>query len=144
MTVTGREPARSTGVAALVGSTIGVGVVAVYLVAGFLADGWTLGGVSRWTVGTVVDVAATGGFVVAGVAVPVTLYLRYRLVTPLAALVAVAIGWFAYGSLAGFLTAETAFGFTLYLFYLAPLFVVLAFVLGGGEYLTRGHLPRGR
>lgn len=140
MSSTARTPPHSPRTAVLVGVAAGVGVLAVYLGTGLLVAGWGFDEfLSRLTIGVVASVAFTGGMVVASVAVPVALYLRYRLVAPLALLAVVGVGWFVYGALSGVLTSGNVYGFTLYLFFLAPVFVGLFLVVGGGEFLVRAR-----
>jgi hypothetical protein len=129
---------RSTSAAALAGTAAGVGVLAVYLGAGLLFAEWSVGEfLSRPSLGTVASLGFTGGMVVASVALPVALYLRYRLLAPLSLLGLATVGWFAYGALSGVLTTETAFGVALYLFFFAPFLAALALVAAGGEYVAR-------
>lgn len=124
----------------LIGLGVGGGLLAIYLVAGFLFAEWSLSDFfSHLTLTTTAWAVIFSGVVIAGIALPITLYLRYGLRFPLGVLLISAVGWFAFGTITGGLTIETAFGFTLYLWMFSPVLVALELVIGGGEYYTRNR-----
>jgi len=119
-------------------SLIGLGILFVYLLAGLFFADWHLGEfLSHLTPVTTAYAILFAGLVIAGVAIPVAVYLRYGLRSPLAVSLVIAIGWFIYGTITGVLTTETVFGFTLYLWMVSPILVVFQLLLGGGEYYVR-------
>lgn len=128
----------SSRTAVLIGIAAGGSVIAVYLVTGLLFGGWSLSEFqSDLTLGSAVHATLFGAIVVASVAIPVAFSLHYRLVSPLGFLILLPSGWYAYGLVSGILTAETVFGFTMYLFLFAPFFIGLVIVIGGIEYYAR-------
>jgi len=128
----------STRTAVLVGCALGLGVLASFTVAGLLVADWSLSEFFAY-----LDLAVAGWLslmtvlTVGIVAVPVVAALRFDLYSPLAVLGLVVVGWLAVGIGSGILSAQTVFGLALYAAMLAPLYLVLYGVLGGGEYLLR-------
>jgi hypothetical protein len=132
-----------TGTAALVGTVVGLGVVCLYLGLGLLVAGWSISDflvrLSPSTVGYFVGMIA---LVVASVGLPIAVFLRFQLVSPLVVLVLAALAWLILGAVQGLLSLETIFGLALYAAYLSPIALVLYGVLGGGEYLFRTETNR--
>ncbi|MCD2199623.1 hypothetical protein LPA44_06905 [Halobacterium sp. KA-4] len=133
----------STGTAALVGTVVGLGVVCLYLGLGLLVAGWKISDfllrLSPSTVGYFVGMIA---LVVVSVGLPIAVFLRFQLVSPLVVLVLAALAWLVLGAVQGLLSLETIFGLALYAAYLSPIALVLYGVLGGGEYLFRTETSR--
>lgn len=122
----------------LIGLGVGSGILAIYLVAGFLFADWSLDEFfSHLTLTTTAWAVIFAGVGIASIAIPISLYLRYGLRFPLGVLFIGTFGWFAFGAITGGLTSETAFGFTLYLWMFSPILLALQLLLGGGEYYTR-------
>ena len=128
----------SVGRSLLLATGIGIGVFLCFLVAGLLFGSWDVGEfLSELSFATVGWLLLLGGMTIATFAIPIALYLHSRLVAPLALLGLVIVGWPAYGIVSGILGSGTIFGLSLYAVGLAPLYVVLYLVLGGGEYFVR-------
>ena len=128
----------SAGKSSLIGIAVGASVVLLYFVAGLLFGSWnTIKFILYVSIETAWSLLLVGSLGIATVAIPVALYLYSRLLIPLALLVVITLGWPIYGFLTGILTAETVFGLGLYAVGLAPLYILLSLVLGGGEYYAR-------
>lgn len=124
----------------LVGTALGVGFLALYLAAGLLFAQWSLTTFfEHLTVETVLWLLVASLAVTAVVAVPVFLFREYGLITPVVLLTLVLLGWVAAGLFIG-----AVFGLSLYVFGLAPLYLVLYALLGGGEQYLRNRASRGR
>jgi len=122
----------------LIGLGVGSGIVAMYLVAGVMFANWSLGEFfSHLTLTSTAWAVILAGGVIASIAIPILLFLRYGLRFPLGVLLISTFGWFAFGAITGALTSETVFGFILYLWMFSPVLVALQLLLGGGEYYTR-------
>lgn len=128
----------STPAAVLVGSALGVGVLAAFVVAGLLVADWSAGEfLASLSLEVVGWLAVMTVLVVATVAVPVVAALRYDLTAPLAVLGVVVVAWLGVGFASGVLSAQTVFGLALYAAMLSPLYLVLYAVLGAVEYWLR-------
>ncbi|MCD2203553.1 hypothetical protein [Halobacterium sp. KA-6] len=133
----------STGTAALVGTVVGLGVVCLYLGLGLLVAGWSINDfLVRLSPGTVGYFVGMIALVVASVGLPISVFLRFQLVSPLVVLVLAALAWLILGAVQGLLSLETIFALALYAAYLSPIALVLYGVLGGGEYLFRTETNR--
>lgn len=123
---------------ALVAVAVGGSFLALYLAAGLLFAQWSVTAfLEHLTVETVLWLLVASVAVVAVVAVPVFLFRHSRLVSPLAVLVVVLLGWIAAG-----LSIGAVFGLSLYVFGLTPLYLVLYALLGGGERYLRNRTSR--
>lgn len=128
----------STPTAVLVGSSLGLVVLACFVVAGLLVADWSISEFLAYLTLEVAGWLVLMTILTVGiVAIPVVASLRFGLYAPLAVLGLVAIGWLAVGVGSGILSAQTVFGLALYAAMLSPLYLVLYGVLGGGEYLLR-------
>jgi hypothetical protein len=126
---------RSLGAASLVGIGVGLGALGLYVVAGFLVANWSLDDfLAHLSVGVLEALILAGSAAVACFAVPVAAYLRFRVVSPLAVLAVIIVGWVGYGATTGVLTSQTVFGLAVYAVYLVPLYLLLFAVAGGAEY----------
>jgi len=128
----------SSGAAALVGSLVGLAVVCMYFGAGLLLAGWSISEfLTRLSVDTLGYLLGMIVLVIIFVGLPIGIFLRFDLITPLVILVAVVLGWLILGAVQGILSLQTIFGLALYAAYLSPLALILYAVFGGGEYLFR-------
>lgn len=133
----------STGTATLVGSVVGLATVCLYLGAGLLVAGWSISEfLAHLSAGTVGYFLGMIVLVVAFVGLPIAGFLRFRLITPLGALVLILLGWLTLAAVQGLLSVQTIFGLALYAAFLSPIALVLYGVLGGGEYLFRTKTGR--
>lgn len=124
---------------ALVGVGIGIGFLVVYLAAGLLFAQWSIDAFLEYlAVEIVLWLLAASLFVIAVVAIPVFLFRQYRLVSPVSLLALVLLGWLTAGLFTG-----AVFGLSLYVFGLAPLYLVLYGLLGGGELSLRNRASGG-
>lgn len=122
----------------LSGIALGVGFLALYLAAGLLFAGWSVAEfLDHLTAEIVLWLLVASAVVIAVVAVPVFLYRQYRFVSPIALLAVVLVGWVVAG-----LSIGAVFGLSLYVFGLAPLYLVLYVVLGVGERYLRNRPGR--
>ncbi|MGQ3330151.1 hypothetical protein [Halorubrum sp. FL23] len=128
----------STPAAALSGILVGLAVVSLYFGAGLLIAGWS---VSEFLAHLSIDalgyLLAMIALAIAFVGLPIAIFLRFDLLTPLVVLVVVILGWLTVGAVQGILSLQTIFGLALYAVYLSPIPLVLYAILGGGEYLFR-------
>lgn len=126
---------RSLGVASLAGIGVGLSVLALYVAGGLLLADWSVGDfLAHIGPGVVGALLLAGAATVACFAIPVAAYLHARLVSPLAVLATVLVGWLAYAAATGLLTSETVFGLAVYAAYLIPGYLVLYGLAGGVEY----------
>lgn len=127
----------TTRVAVLLGVAAGVGVLGLYLVAGFVVANWSVREFLRHLTPAVVGwLVLAGGMVVAVVAVPVAAYLRLRVVSPLVVLVSVLVGWTGLGFVQE-IPPTAFFGLSYYALALSPVYLLLYLVCGGIEYRAR-------
>lgn len=132
----------TTGAAATAGTVVGLVVVCLYLVAGVLLAGWSVGDfLEHLSVGTVGYFVGMIGLTVAFVGLPIAGYLRFRLITPLGVLGLALLGWVTLAAVQGLLAVQTIFGLALYAVIFSPVALVLYGVFGGGEYLLRTRYP---
>ena len=128
----------STAAAALVGTLVGVAVLCLYFGAGLLIAGWSvsefLAHLSGDTVGYLLGMMV---LVIAFVGLPIAIFLRFGLITPLAILILVVLGWLIAGAVQGVLSLQTIFGLALYAAFLSPIALFLYAIFGGSEYLFR-------
>lgn len=130
---------RTTGSAVVVGVGLGAAVLGLFVAAGFLVAGWRLDDfLARLTPSVFGWVVLAGATAVALVALPVALYLRYRLATPLLALTLVVVGWAGIGLGQG-IPLSAGFGLASYAFAFAPLYLLLFLAFAGVEYSVRGR-----
>ncbi|MFC7082252.1 hypothetical protein [Halorussus caseinilyticus] len=128
----------STAAAIRVGISVGVGVLALYLVTGFVVARWDLADFStRLTLEMVGAFLLLGALTVATFAIPITAYVRFHVVAPVVILGVVLLGWVGYAVVTGILASEAVFGLGLYAIGLSPLYVVCYAVAGGLEYYVR-------
>ncbi|WP_135822084.1 hypothetical protein [Halostella litorea] len=138
MATTPPDSKSSVGKSVIVGTAVGTAVLLLYLVSGLLFASWSVDEfLSNLTVEAVGTLLLLGGAGIATFAVPVALYLHARIRAPLAVLCLVVVGWLALGIGSGSIGAGAIFGLSLYAVGLAPLYVALYLVLGGGEYFAR-------
>lgn len=120
---------------ALTGVVFGVAFLVLYLAAGLLFAQWSVTEFLEYlTVEIVIWLLAASLTVIAVVAVPVFLSRQYRLVSPIALLALVLLGWIVAGLFTG-----AVFGLSLYVFGLTPLYLVLYVMLGAGELSLRNR-----
>ncbi|MFA9516899.1 hypothetical protein ACERIT_06735 [Halopenitus sp. H-Gu1] len=128
----------STSAAALVGTLVGIAVLCLYFGAGLLIAGWSvsefLAHLSGDTVGYLLGMMV---LVIASVGLPIAIFLRFGLITPLAVLILVILGWLIVGAVQGVLSLQTIFGLALYAAFLSPIALFLYAIFGGSEYLFR-------
>jgi len=124
--------------AALVGILVGLAVVCVYFGSGLLVAGWNVSEfLAQLSVDTVGYLLGMIGLVIAFVGLPIAIFLRFDLISPLIVLLLVILGWITIGAVQGILSLQTAFGLALYATYLSPVALVLYAIFGGSEYLLR-------
>lgn len=132
------KPSPDWLASARAGVAFGVGFLVIYLAAGFLFARWSLAAfLDHLTVEIGLWLFLAGLFLIAIVAVPVFLYRAYRLVSPVALLVVVLLGWIAVG-----LAIGAPFGLSLYVFGIAPVYLLLYALLGGAELHLRSRPDR--
>lgn len=130
----------STTTASLIGIAIGLGVIALYLVAGLVLARWNVTEFS-----TNLSLESVGTFLLMGVltvatfAIPVTAYFRLGLRAPVAFLAIVMLGWVGYAAATGLLLSESVFGLGLYVVGLSPVYFVCYAIFGGVEYYARNR-----
>lgn len=138
MAATTERGRTSTGLAVLVGTAVGLSVVALYLVAGLLVADWSVSAfLDGLSVGTVGYLAGMIALAVAFLGLPVAAFLRFDLVAPLCVLVLGLLGWLTLAAVQGILSPRTIFGLALYAVVFSPIAILLYGGLGGGEYLLR-------
>lgn len=115
------------------GIAVGIGFLALYLIAGLLFAQWNLSEFfSYLSIEIVLWLFVACLVIVAIFAIPVALYRQYRLVSPIVLLMVVLLIWLISGAITG-----AVFGLSLYVFGLAPVYIVLFIALGGCEYYLR-------
>lgn len=130
--------------AAALGSAVGLAAVLGYVLAGLLLAHWSTSEfLANGTVETIWYLVGMTALVVAVVAIPIVVFLRFDLVAPLVVLALVGPVWLTIGTLQGVLSLESSFGLALYAAVFSPVYLVLYGVLGVGEYLLRAR-GRGR
>lgn len=128
------ESITSTRVAVSTGIVVGTGFLCLYLVTGFIVANWSLQEfLTHLTPAIVGWMVIAGGISIAVVAIPITAYLRLRVVTPLIVLVLVGVGWTGLGIGQG-IPLTAAFGLFYYALMLSPVYILLYLVFGGVEY----------
>lgn len=128
----------STGAAAVLGATVGVTLVGVYLGAGLLIANWSVNEfVAHLSLSSVGYFLGMIALAVAVLGLPIAALLRYDVTAPFVILILVVLGWVTIGAVQGVLSVRTIFGLVLYSMLLSPLYLVLYVVLGGGEYVFR-------
>lgn len=128
----------SLAAAAIVGTVVGLGVIGLYVGAGFLVAGWSANEfLTRLSVDTVGYLLGMIVLSIAFIGAPIAAFLRFDLVLPLVVLVVVVFGWLTLGVVRGLLSLQTVFGLALYATYLSPVAFVLYAISGAGEYLFR-------
>ena len=128
----------STPAAALSGILVGLAVVSLYFGAGLLMAGWSVSEfLAHLSIDAIGYLLAMIALTFAFVGLPIAVFLRFDLITPLVVLVVVILGWLAVGAVQGILSLQTIFGLALYAVYLSPIALVLYAIFGGGEYLFR-------
>ncbi|WP_433630015.1 hypothetical protein [Halomicrococcus sp. NG-SE-24] len=128
----------STAAAALSGILVGLAVVCLYFGAGLLIAGWNVSEfLAHLSIDTIGYLLAMVVLAIAFVGLPIAIFLRFNLITPLVVLVVVILGWLIVGAVQGILSLQTIFGLALYAAYLSPVSLVLYAIFGGSEYLFR-------
>lgn len=128
----------STAAAALVGTLVGLAVVCLYIVAGFLVAGWSVSEfLAHLSVDTVGYLLGMIVLVIAVVGLPIAIFLRFDSIAPLVVLALTILGWLIVGAVQGILSLQTIFGLALYAAYLSPISLILYAIFGGSEYLFR-------
>lgn len=130
-----RHPSAWTAVRTGIG--VGAATLGVYLVAGFVVAGWSLGEfLTQLTPSILGWLVLAGAIAVTVVAVPVVGYLRFRVVSPLVVLCAAVVGWTGLGVAQG-IPLPDLFGLSYYAFALSPVYLLCYVVFGAVEYRLR-------
>lgn len=125
------------GYATVVGVGVGAAVLALFLAAGFLVANWRLKDFFAHLTPVVVGwVILAGGIAIALFAVPIAMYLRFRVATPLIVLSLIVVGWTGIGIGQG-IPPTASFGLAAYAFAFSPLYLVLFLLFGAVEQLAR-------
>lgn len=133
-----RRSNSSFSAAAIVGSLVGVAVISLYIGTGLLVAGWSLSAfLNQLSIETISYLLGMIALSIAFIGLPIATHLRFDLITPIAILVLIILGWLTLGAVQGLLSFQTIFGIALYAAYLSPGAIVLYAIFGGGEYLYR-------
>ena len=128
----------STTTASLIGIGVGVGVLLLYVIGGLFVAQWDLTGIFTDPTPEIIGTFLVLGTLTAAVfAIPITVYLRFQIVTPIVILATILIIWSIYSAVTGILVSEDVFGVGLYAIGIAPLYFICYEVIGVVEYYMR-------
>jgi|GEM_PF-2152721 len=124
-------------VAVRTGLAAGVVTLGLYLLAGIVVADWNVREfVARLSPSIVAWLVLVGGVAITVVSVPVVVYLRFRVVSPLVVLCVAIVGWTALGIGQG-IAPVAFFGLAYYAFAMSPVYLLCYLVFGAVEYRLR-------
>lgn len=130
-----RQPV-STAAATLAGIGMGLACFGLALILGILFAQWSIADfVADLTPNMVWEFSVWVAFTVITLGVPVAAYLRFRLLSPVITLAAIATYWFGLGVAASVI--DHMLGLAAYAIEFAPFYVVVYLVLGAVEWFLR-------
>lgn len=123
-------PQWSTSAAVLRGIGVSLACFVFVLLLGLLFAQWSITDFfANFSLGMLLELLALVALVILTLGVPIVAYLRLRLVYPILALVPIFMFWVVIG-IGG---STIGFGLALYALWLAPVYVMVYFVLGAVE-----------